>query len=183
MLYVMRHGKTDWNAKHKLQGQTDIPLNDEGREMAVKAHDEYENVHFDVCFCSPLKRAKETAELVLKDRDVEIVYDDRLMEMNFGDYEGVENSFQDPGNPINVIFKQPELYVESIGGSETFEELFKRTGEFLDEIAIPLVNEGKDVLIVAHGAMNLSIVCQIKDIPIERFWETGIENCKLMRLI
>jgi probable phosphoglycerate mutase len=42
--------------------------------------------------------------------------------------------------------------------------------------------EGKDILIVGHGAMNLSIVCQIKGIPIEKFWSTEIKNCKLMRL-
>ena len=61
MLYIMRHGKTDWNELRKLQGRTDIELNEEGREMARKASKEYKDVHFDVCFCSPLKRAKETA--------------------------------------------------------------------------------------------------------------------------
>ena len=46
MLYIIRHGKTDWNVRHKLQGRTDIPLNDEGRAMARKAHDECLDVHF-----------------------------------------------------------------------------------------------------------------------------------------
>ena len=63
MLYIIRHGKTDWNALHKLQGRTDIPLNDEGRQMAEDARKEYRDVHFDVCFCSPLIRARETAEM------------------------------------------------------------------------------------------------------------------------
>ena len=58
MLYIIRHGKTDWNIRHKLQGRTDVPLNDIGRQMARDAHDEYLNVHFDYCFCSPLKRAQ-----------------------------------------------------------------------------------------------------------------------------
>ena len=62
MLYIMRHGKTDWNAKHKLQGHADIPLNEEGRQMAEKAGEEYDGPVFDVCYCSPLVRAKETAE-------------------------------------------------------------------------------------------------------------------------
>lgn len=63
MLYIMRHGKTDWNAKHKLQGHADIPLNEEGRQMAEKAREEYDGPVFDVCYCSPLVRAKETAEI------------------------------------------------------------------------------------------------------------------------
>ena len=72
MLYIIRHGKTDWNLKHKLQGRTDIPLNDEGRAMALEAGERYKDVHFDVCYCSPLIRARETAELLLKGRDVPI---------------------------------------------------------------------------------------------------------------
>ena len=65
MLYIIRHGKTDWNELHKLQGRTDIPLNENGRQMAREAGQRYKEVHFDICFCSPLVRAKETAELLL----------------------------------------------------------------------------------------------------------------------
>ena len=66
MLYIIRHGRTDWNDRHKLQGHTDIPLNDEGRRMAENAAEEYKDVHFDICYCSPLVRAKETAEILLR---------------------------------------------------------------------------------------------------------------------
>ena len=66
MLYIMRHGKTDWNAKHKLQGRTDIPLNEEGIQMAEQAKEKYKDVNFDICYCSPLVRAKQTAEIVLE---------------------------------------------------------------------------------------------------------------------
>ena len=55
-LYIMRHGKTDWNEKHKIQGRTDIPLNDEGRKMAAAAAEEYKDIHFDICFRSEERR-------------------------------------------------------------------------------------------------------------------------------
>ena len=64
-LYIMRHGKTDWNEQHKIQGRTDIPLNDEGRKMAAEAAEEYKDIHFDICFCSPLKHPKETPHILL----------------------------------------------------------------------------------------------------------------------
>ena len=67
MLYIIRHGKTDWNVRHKLQGRTDIPLNEEGRQMAEAAREEYRDVHFDVYFCSPLIRARETAEILFEE--------------------------------------------------------------------------------------------------------------------
>lgn len=183
MLYIMRHGKTDWNAKHKLQGRTDISLNEDGRKMAENAWKEYRDIHFDICYCSPLSRAKETAEIVLKERNVPIVIDERLIEMCFGIYEGIENSFQNPDCPINILFKNPERYITPVENAESFEELYSRTGEFIKDIVEPELKQGKDILIVGHGAMNSSIVCQIKDIPIEKFWSAGIDNCKLMRLI
>lgn len=81
MLYIMRHGKTEWNKKKKLQGRTDIPLCREGIEMAEKAREEYKEVHLDICYCSPLIRARKTAEILLEGRNVPIVTDDRLKEM------------------------------------------------------------------------------------------------------
>lgn len=178
----MRHGKTDWNEKHKLQGHTDIPLNENGINMAKKAAVEYREVHFDVCYCSPLLRARKTAELLLEGRNVPIIIDERLIEMGFGEYEGIENSFDIVDCPINVLFKNPQSYVAD-GGVESFEHLFKRTGEFIDKIVMPALKEGKDILIVGHGAMNSSIVCQVKNQSLEHFWDAGIENCKLMKLI
>ncbi len=178
----MRHGKTEWNSLHKLQGRTDIPLNDEGRAMARRAAVEYSSVNIDICYCSPLIRAAETARIFLAGRDVPIIYDDRLVEMCFGEYEGVANSFEIPGCPINVLFKEPEKYTGSVGGAESFDELFARTGQFLTEVIKPQIREGKDILIVGHGAMNASIICQIKALPIKDFWSAGLDQCKLLEL-
>ena len=182
MLYIMRHGRTDWNVRHKLQGRTDIPLNEEGRRMAEKAGEEYRDVPLDICYSSPLVRARETAEIVLSGRNIPILTDDRLREMSFGEYEGAENTFSDPECPINALFQKPETYTRSVGGAETFDELFARTGEFLKEVIDPLMIQGKNVLIVGHGAMNSSIVCQRKGLPVSQFWSAGIESCRLMEL-
>ena len=124
MLYIIRHGKTDWNVRHKLQGRTDIPLNEEGRQMAETARKEYRDVHFDICFCSPLIRAKETAEILLRDRNIPILTDDRLMEMSFGCFEGIENSFSIPDCPVNELFFHPEQYVAQPGAGESLDDLF-----------------------------------------------------------
>ena len=183
MLYVMRHGVTEWNKIHKLQGRTDIPLNDEGRLMAEDAALEYANVHFDICFCSPLVRALETAQILLKGRNVPIITDDRLMEMSFGVCEGSENYFDNQDSPISAFFQKPEDYTTPVLDGESFDDLFARTSEFLKENVYPLLEQGKDVLIVGHGAMNSSIVCQIKELPISEFWSAGIPNCKLMKLL
>ncbi|MCR4596517.1 MAG: histidine phosphatase family protein [Lachnospiraceae bacterium] len=183
MLYIIRHGITDWNNERRLQGQTDIPLNDEGREMAEQARKEYRNVHFDICFCSPLARARETAEILLRDRDVPVMYDDRLKEMCFGIYEGAPNTLGVSDAPVGVFFSSPELYTDPPEGAESITALMERTGEFIKDRVRPELDAGRDVLIVGHGAMNSAIVCRIKDRPLSQFWDDGIPNCKLMRLI
>lgn len=178
----MRHGKTEWNVKHKLQGRTDIPLNNDGRIMVENAGNKYKDVHFDICYCSPLVRAKETAEIFLKGRDIPIITDDRLVEMSFGACEGKENCIDMEGSKIQTLFKNPEKYVVPVEGGESFDDLYSRTGEFIREVIEPQLKENKDILIVGHGAMNTSIICQINNIPIEKFWSTSIENCKLIKL-
>lgn len=181
MLYIMRHGKTDWNAKYKMQGRTDIPLNEEGRAMARAAREKYKDIAIDICYSSPLLRAKETAEIFLEGREVPILLDDRLMEMSFGAAEGTENVFSKPDLAVYRLFKDPVNYVAE-AGAESFEELFARTGEFLAEVAEPLLAQGKNVLIVGHGAMNSSIINRVRGIPLERFWETLGGNCELVEL-
>lgn len=181
MLYIMRHGETDWNAQHKLQGKVDIALNSHGIEMAENAAKRYADVHFDVCFCSPLTRAKQTAQILLKGRHVPIYYDDRLMEMSFGKWEGVSGSFPAKSGPMSVFFSDPENYIPP-EGAESFDELFARTGEFYSQKVKPLLLQNKDVLIVGHGAMNSSIICRVLGIPLKDFWSAGIESCKLIKV-
>ena len=182
-LYIIRHGKTDWNEQHILQGKTDIPLNEEGIRMAKEACVKYSDIQFDIAFCSPLIRARETARLFLEGRDIKVQIDDRLREMNFGIYEGVKDSFNDPNCYVNVFFKEPEKYLEAPEGGESITDLIERTGEFLEERVYPLLKEGKDILIVGHGAMNSAIILQVKNLPLKDFWKEGIENCRLIKLI
>ena len=181
MLYIMRHGKTDWNNEFRLQGRTDIPLNEEGRRMAMDAAKKYASVHFDVCYCSPLSRARETAEILLSGRGVPIISDGRLVEMCFGDFEGRKDCFKHPEWAIYKFFYDTENYVAE-GGAESLDELFSRTGDFLETVVRKDMEKGMDVLIVGHGAMNNSIISRVRGIPRKDFWTIAIPNCELIEL-
>lgn len=181
MLYVIRHGKTDWNCRYKLQGNTDIQLNEEGREMARAAAAEYADVHFDVCYCSPLGRARETAAILLEGRGVPVIYDERLREIRFGRYEGTEQVFKHPESPIYNFFKDPEHYVAP-ETAEPLQDLVARAGSFYEEIAKPQLDEGKDILIVGHGALNSAMIAYVKKLPMSELWSTGIPNCRLIHV-
>lgn len=179
MLYIMRHGQTDWNITHKLQGRTDIPLNENGRHMAVSAREKYAGIALDICYCSPLKRARETAEIFLEGRKVPVIPDERLKELSFGEYEGIEGVYEKKGHPVYLLFHRPEDYRPS-GSAESLGSLMERTGEFLSEVAIPQLRAGKNILIVGHGAMNLSIINRILKVPLKDFWKRLPGNCEMM---
>ncbi len=84
---------------------------------------------------------------------------------------------------MRLSFDTPHKYTEAVSGGENIDELFARTGEFLKEKVYPLLDEGKDVLIVGHGAMNSSIICPVQNLPKSDFWKAGIENCKLKKIM
>lgn len=181
MLYIIRHGKTDWNEEYRLQGRTDIPLNDAGRKMAKEAAKKYADVHFDICYSSPLSRALETANILLENRNVPIITDDRLLEMSFGEFEGLKDCFNHPEWAIYKFFMDTENYVAD-KGAESLDELFSRTGDFLEKVVKKDLEAGRDVLIVGHGAMNNSIISRVKNIPRKDFWTIAIPNCELIEL-
>ena len=83
-IYLVRHGETDWNQAGLLQGQTDIALNAQGLEQAREAAERLKDVPFEIAFCSPLIRAKRTAEIIIGDRKITLTTDERLRELNFG---------------------------------------------------------------------------------------------------
>ena len=86
-IYVLRHGETALNAKGVMQGLLNEPLNQNGRALAVLTGQGMRGIHFDGCISSPLVRAKETAEIILREsgNDIPITVDERVREINFGD--------------------------------------------------------------------------------------------------
>jgi probable phosphoglycerate mutase len=95
-IYIVRHGTTDWVDDKKIQGDTDIPLNQKGRMQAEKAARALAPIQFDAVYCSPLSRTRETAEIICKSRvrQPEIIED--LREMNFGWFEGTHDYTKQP---------------------------------------------------------------------------------------
>lgn len=178
-LYIIRHGETVWNAKGLLQGNADIELNENGREIAGRFGETLESVSFDRIYSSTLIRAYETACLIRGHRNIPIIRDERIKEIGFGVLEG--HDYREcfaPGSPYFTFFTKPEDYPAPEGG-EGFPEVIKRTGEFIREVIEPAAAECERIMIVAHGNSNKAIICNLLGSPIERFWGNGLQkNCE-----
>lgn len=173
-IYLVRHGETDWNQAGLLQGQTDIALNAQGLEQAREASERLKEVPFEIAFCSPLIRAKRTAETIIGDRKITLTTDERLRELNFGPWEGVD--IRTIKDAASQPFTNPGSYIPP-EGAESFAQLYKRSGEFVDQVLLPLEGTYETVLVVAHGGVNRSILNPILNIPVDDFWRMHMGNC------
>ncbi len=179
-IYLFRHGETEWNKDRRLQGQSDVPLNAFGRELAEETARalEREGVVFDRAFSSPLSRALETARILTAGRNISLETDRRLMEMNFGAYEGsaFDPPKKDPAHPLHDFLCRPEAYVPA-AGAESFGEVMARARNFLEEKILPLEGSCGTVLVAAHGAFNRCLLGTVRNMPLEDFWKVGLPNC------
>lgn len=176
-LYIVRHGETDWNKVKMLQGQSNIQLNEYGRELAGITAKGLENVNFTHFFSSPLDRAYESCEIYRGNRDVDIITDERLMEIGFGVNEGKLPKDRTEG--CADFFLHPELYKPD-EGAESLQHLCARTKSFIDEVLVPLSIDKPEaiVLISGHGAMNKALMLNLKHLELKDFWEGKLQrNC------
>ena len=144
-LVLVRHGETEWNRLGRVQGRTDIPLNDTGREQARATARRLADEHFDAVAASPLSRAAETAQIIadgLGIGPVELV--DALVERNYGESEGMT------GKDIDAMFGG------RLEANESREDIIARVTPAL--LAIAERHPGQRVLVVSHGGVIGSLV-------------------------
>ena len=176
-VYIIRHGKTDWNKECRFQGARDIPLNEEGREAARKLGQRLKDIHFDAVFCSPLSRAYETACIVAGGAQKNAL----LTEISFGEFEGVPfDQWMDTDEPRKYFFKEPAKYRPPKGG-ETFTSGMERGEKFIHTVLEPLYKENPSarVMVVAHGAILAALMTVLENRGLENFWGQGLKgNCE-----
>ncbi len=142
----VRHGETDWNNQQRIQGATDIPLNETGRRQARAVAEHLSAEDWDIIFSSPLIRAYDTAMSIAREVDIDTVQtDDRLRERSFGRAEG-----------IHVDRYRAEYRGRSITGIEPWESV----GERALAAATDMVADwpGRRIIAVAHGGLIASLL-------------------------
>ena len=181
-LYIMRHGETEWNVRRLYQGHSDIPLNENGVALAEITGRGLRDIPFDLAFTSPLRRARQTAEIVLRGRDVPLAEEPKLIEIAFGVYEGCtalpteRDPHPDP-NLLNFI-RDPEHYVAPEGG-ESIPGLCMRMSAYLNSLIRRRDLQDKTILLSTHGAATCAMLNAI-DPPEGFFWRGGVPyNCLL----
>lgn len=174
---LVRHGQTYWNKNGIMHGQYDIPLNITGENQAKEVSKDLRSEHFDLCFCSPLKRARTTAyKILINHRNTKISYDDRLMELSKGLLEGKHLNSE-------KILKNEDYNILRKFNIESKKDFFNRVKNFINEIE--KTHSKKNILIVAHsGTIKMIMFCfNYPSKPIHMaYYDLHIKNAKAYKI-
>jgi broad specificity phosphatase PhoE len=174
MLYIIRHGKTDMNSKMLMQGRSDNPLNEAGFAQADEAAGRFAGmgVCIDRVYSSPLIRAVQTAERIAP--GAELIIDDRLIEMDYGPYEGMD--LRNPA-PEVMDFFMDFVNVPAPEGMEPLPDIVERLGRFLEDI----VEEAgeSNILISTHAIAMKGALEYLTPESHGSYWAKNIGNCDI----
>ncbi len=169
-LILVRHGETDWNKAGRFQGQIDIPLNENGRRQAAAARDFLKDIPIDRAWSSTLSRPTETAQIILEAHpDVSLNQIDGLVEIGHGLWEGkLESEIKDGWSELLDTWKRAPETVQMPEG-ETIQDVWARSVRSWGEIAGQLKAD-ETVLVVAHDAVNKTILCDLLGLTPADIW-------------
>ena len=172
MIYIIRHGQTRLNHANALQGRSDHPLNEKGISQAKEAAKKLSHIHFDHVFTSPLTRAVQTARIVAP--DITPVVDERLIEMDYGPYEGTDLTSLPP--ELTTFFSD-FVHNPAPKGMEQLSEVVARAGSFLEDIRdLP-----GNILISTHAIAMKGLLEYLTPESNGSYWSKILGNCAVYR--
>ena len=180
-IYLTRHGLTEWNVNRRMQGWGNGELTEKGIKDAKALGQRLADTSIDKVYSSSSKRAYETAQYIIGDRNISLIQMDDLREMNFGDWDGRVRDEVEAEYPeeFKIFWEKPHLYDRNSG--ETFEHVRKRAINALEHI----IEENKEgiILVVTHSIFLRVLMTYIKDIPLaDVFKATPPGNTSLTKI-
>ncbi|MHA1729158.1 MAG: histidine phosphatase family protein [Promethearchaeota archaeon] len=170
IFYLTRHGETEWNIQKRMQGWKNSALTEKGEEQAISLEERLIKTKFDAVYSSSSDRAYKTALLICKGRNIKIIKEPNLREINIGTWSG--KTFREiqelDSKMFGYFWSKPDKYIPSNGKGETFQDVRKRV--------IPLIRglkekyPDKTLLIVSHGVVLKIILSFFERRPLRKLW-------------
>lgn len=177
-LVLIRHGQSLWNLENRFTGWVDVPLTDQGRAEARRAGELIKDIKFDVAYTSVLSRAQETLDIVLGviGQRPPIIRDQALNERHYGDLQGLNKADTAKRYGDAQVKLWRRSYDVPPPNGESLELTAKRTLPFYDRAIAGDLRQGKNVLVVAHGNSNRSIVMELDKLSREQVLELNLDT-------
>ncbi len=176
LLYLVRHGQTEWNRLHRIQGQSDPPLNETGRAQAQALARAFAGRPLDAVYSSPLQRALDTAEAIARAHNLSVQTFDELKELNVGALDGVTLAEMRERHGDFLARWRQDASVRLPGGGETLAELQARAWTILQ--CISQAHAGHRVAVVTHSFLTQVVVSAVLGLPLDHFRRVRLsEGC------
>ena len=179
-LILVRHGETEWNAQHRYHGQTDVPLSELGQRQAECVAERLAGGKIDAVYASDLKRAWETAQIIVEKSGLQVMSEPRLRELKFGVLEGLTFDQAQEQYP-EMINAWLENFNRPPEGGETIESFNARVVSLLNDLKIK--HDEQTVLLVAHGGSLSEVLRVVLGLSREKRWYLEMENASLSEVL
>jgi len=169
-IYLIRHGETDWNVAKRFQGQSDVPLNNNGLHQAhaVTAWLTRQDMAFNAIYSSDLMRCTQTADPIGKALKLDIFTDARLREIHCGEWEGSTAHTIDSKTPGILTRWRQEADTFRMPGGENVSDVVVRVSAFYEETIVKHL--GENIIIIAHGGSIAALLIAIEGLNIVQAW-------------
>ena len=162
-IYIARHGETEWNKAHRIQGHSDSPLTADGIVQAQNLGRKFGDIKFEAVFSSDLARAKQTAEIVKAEREIAVITKNLLRERFWGELEGKTWEEHDNGlelkKKMDALVGEARRFFVAAPGYQSDDEIANRLTTVLREIAVAYA--GKNVLVISHGGILRAFLAKL----------------------
>jgi 2,3-bisphosphoglycerate-dependent phosphoglycerate mutase len=168
-LILVRHGQSIWNLQNRFTGWVDVPLTPKGVEEAKAAGERLRGIDIDICYTSALRRAQHTLDLIQESMplDAPVIRDQALNERDYGDLAGLnKDKTREKYGAEQVHIWRRSFDVPPPGG-ESLKDTCDRTLPFFDRAIMGDIEQGRNVLVAAHGNSNRSIVMKLENLSPE----------------
>ena len=176
-LWLVRHGRTAWNAEGRIQGQVDLPLDEMGRQQAHHVAERLKNVAVAAIYSSPLQRARQTAEMIGAALNLPVAFDDRLKEYDFGVLSGLTWADVVAQHPKLAQRWADDIWSVPIEGSEGRAAFHSRIAAAMQTIAA--VHDQQQVVVVAHGGAFAAYLTALLNLDVNRRHPFHFANASL----
>ncbi len=166
-LALVRHGQSLWNLENRFTGWVDVPLTPKGKDEARDAGQRLTGHHFDVAYTSSLTRAQETLQIIMETAgltELPVIRDQALNERHYGDLQGLNKADTAERYGEEQVHIWRRSYATPPPNGEALKNTAERTLPFFERAILGDIKQGKDVLVVAHGNSNRSIVMQLDEL-------------------
>ena len=179
MIYLIRHGQTEWNKAGIFRGRKDLSLSEEGKRQALCTARRLKECSIAAVYSSPLKRAIETADAIASECRCPVIHEEGLIDLDFGDWEGRTFDWVQANDPEQYMLYKRSPQRCTIPGGESLKDCYDRAFRTFLRISAQRETTESGYAVVSHRVILKLILLGVFELPLSSFWKIVLDTCSV----